>query len=102
MRARHRPRGRIQHIAEAAVLGLVSPAPPLVNASARRRNRNLSTRAPLQHDHRQPRLLLELRVRKMVGAVQRLGVDLPEHTAPRVLGQLLESLELQRSDANGH
>jgi len=62
-------------------------------------NCQLSARSPLEHDHGQPRFLLELRIGQVVIAAKSRRIDFPEHASPRMLGQLVECLEPQGADS---
>ena len=94
LRPRHRPRRRVEDVAQARGLALA--------AVVRDRGRDLAARPPLQHDHRQPGFLFEFRVGEVVLVTEGRWVDLPEHAAARMLGKLLEGLEPQRRDSSGH
>ena len=104
-RARHRAGRRIERVADARGFGLIRSWRLIVRCargSRRDRNRDLPARAPLQHHHREPGFLLELRIGKVVVAAERRRIDLPEHAPAGVLGQLLETFEPQWRDACGH
>ena len=68
VRARHRARRRVEHVAEARRFGVATAAAPRRRG---RTSRHLAARAPLQHHHRQPGFLLELGVGEVVVAAER-------------------------------
>src|SRR5271163_3969670 len=94
MRPRHRPRRRVKHIPQARRLALA--------AVVRDGRRDLTARSPLQHHHRQPGFLFEFGVGEMALVTEGRRIDLPEHAAACMLGELLEGFEPQRCDSSRH
>ena len=79
---RHCARRSIERVAQAGRLTVLT--------LGREGRGQQTTRSPLQHDHRQPRFLLEFRIGELVVLAQCCGVDFPEDAAAGVLGQLVE------------
>ncbi len=83
--------GRSSHSSSSSVASARPPAGAL--------DGDLAARSPLQHHHRQPGFLLELRVGQVIVAAEGRRIHLPEHAPARVLGQLLERFEPQGRDS---
>jgi hypothetical protein len=94
VRPGHRPGRSVERVTQASWLALTD-----VGGG---RRRHLTARPPLQHDHRQPRFLLEFRVGQVVFVAEGCGVYFPEGAAARVLGKLFEGFEPQRCDSSRH